>query len=192
MNADHVCVSGEYFLRSAVGSGKGVKLRAARIRPPPRGAPHGTQLQRQEHTVVSEIRIISVAVAFGLGVMAVSPARAGDAASVSVKDGHLAGNEGMSLYLFESDQQSASTCYDACAGAWPPLITDGAPKAEGDSEASLLGTTERKDGSMQATYNGWPLYYFVKDKKPGDTMGQDKKGFGGEWYLVEPSGEAME
>jgi len=142
--------------------------------------------------MVSGIRVISVAVVFGLGVTAVSPALAGDAATVSVTEGHLVGNEGMSLYLFEPDERSASTCYDACAAAWPPLITDGAPKAEGDAKASLLGAAARKDGAMQVTYNGWPLYYFVKDEKPGDTVGRDKKGFGGEWYLVEPSGEAME
>ena len=44
---------------------------------------------------------------------------------------------------------------------------------------------------MQVTYNGWPLYYFIKDKAPGDTMGQDVKGFGAEWYLVMPSGKEV-
>ena len=98
----------------------------------------------------------------------------------------------MSLYLFEPDNKGASTCYDACAAAWPPLTATGQATAGEGAEASLLGTTERKDGAMQVTYGGWPLYYFVKDQKPGDTVGQEKEGFGGEWYLVEPSGEAKE
>ena len=56
----------------------------------------------------------------------------------------------------------------------------------------MLGTVERRDGSLQVTYNGWPLYYFVKDGKPGDTIGQDMEGFGGEWYLVSPDGDHVE
>ena len=45
---------------------------------------------------------------------------------------------------------------------------------------------------MQVTYNGWPLYYFVKDKQAGEATGQDVKGFGGEWYLVKPQGTKLE
>lgn len=101
---------------------------------------------------------------------------------------YLVDSKGMSLYLFEPDKQGKSTCYDACAQVWPPMITGGAPKAQGKVDASLLGSIKRKDGSSQVTYNGWPLYYFVKDKEPGDTKGQDVKGFGGEWYLVAPDG----
>ncbi|HET7369745.1 MAG TPA: hypothetical protein VFK45_02780 [Gammaproteobacteria bacterium] len=44
---------------------------------------------------------------------------------------------------------------------------------------------------MQVTYNGWPLYYYAGDKKPGDTRGQDKKGFGAEWYLISPEGHII-
>lgn len=100
--------------------------------------------------------------------------------------------EGMSLYLFEADSPGTSTCYDACVEAWPPLLTEGTPTTGGEVDAGKLGTTERKDGSMQVTYNGWPLYYFVKDQAPGDITGQDVEGFGAEWYLVAPSGEKYE
>ena len=57
--------------------------------------------------------------------------------------------------------------------------------------ASLIGAIERRDGTLQVTYNGWPLYYFVKDQKPGDTTGQDIEGFGEEWYLLTPAGDTV-
>ncbi len=126
------------------------------------------------------------------GIAAAAGAGAADMATVSVSDGHLVGPEGMSLYLFEPDNKGASTCYEACAAAWPPLTATGAATAGEGADASLFGTTERKDGAVQVTYGGWPLYYFVKDQKSGDTLGQGKEGFGGEWYLVEPSGDAKE
>jgi glucose/arabinose dehydrogenase/predicted lipoprotein with Yx(FWY)xxD motif len=104
----------------------------------------------------------------------------------------LVDGEGMSLYLFMADEpgSAVSTCYDQCAEAWPPLLSEGMATAE-DVNADLLGTLERDDGSMQVTYNGWPLYYFVRDQQPGDTMGHEIEGFGAEWYLVTPEGEAL-
>jgi predicted lipoprotein with Yx(FWY)xxD motif len=54
----------------------------------------------------------------------------------------------------------------------------------------MLGTTERKDGTMQVTYNGHPLYTFAEDKKPGEAKGNDFKAFGAQWYALMPNGEA--
>lgn len=140
----------------------------------------------------SEVRILFMASAVGLGVLAAVPAGAADMATVSASNGYLVGPDGMSLYLFEPDNKGASTCYDKCAAAWPPLTTTAEATAGKGAMADMLGTTKRKDGTMQVTYGGWPLYTFVKDKKRGDTAGQGVEGFGGEWYLVEPSGEAKE
>ena len=53
----------------------------------------------------------------------------------------------------------------------------------------MLGTTERKDGTMQVTYNGHPLYTFVEDKKPGEAKGTDFSAFGAQWYALMPNGE---
>jgi predicted lipoprotein with Yx(FWY)xxD motif len=50
---------------------------------------------------------------------------------------------------------------------------------------------ERKDGANQVTYNGWPLYRYVKDVGPQTATGQDVSEFGGEWYLVTPTGEEV-
>ena len=105
---------------------------------------------------------------------------------------YLVDAEGSSLYLFLADSTDSSTCYDDCANAWPPLVAGGEPVAGDGVEASMLGTIERQDGTMQVTYNGWPLYYFVRDQSPGDTQGQDVEGFGAEWYLVSPEGEKVE
>lgn len=111
---------------------------------------------------------------------------------------YLTDADGRALYLFTTDQQGGdgtmaqSTCYDACADAWPPMLVDGEPEAGEQVDASLLGTFERDDGSSQVTYNGWPLYYFIQDQGPGEATGQDKHGFGGEWYLLTPEGQMVE
>ena len=97
--------------------------------------------------------------------------------------------KGMTLYLFTKDTPNTSTCYDKCATAWPPLLTTGAPVAASGVDASKLGTTTRTDGSVQATYNGWPLYYFAKDTKPGDITGQN---VGGVWFVISPAGDKIE
>src|SRR5260370_32940578 len=72
----------------------------------------------------------------------------------------LVDGSGRALYLFEADTTTASTCYDGCATAWPPLLTTGTPAAGTGALASELGTTARKDGTMGGTYTGHPLYYY--------------------------------
>ena len=108
----------------------------------------------------------------------------------------LVNDEGFSLYLFMQDTQNSgtSTCTDAdgCATEWPPLVTDGDPVAGEGVDETLLGTITRDDGTVQVTYNGWPLYLFLDDTAPGDTNGQGLDEFGGLWYLVSPSGESIQ
>ena len=103
----------------------------------------------------------------------------------------LVDEEGKTLYLFVADKGTASTCYTSCATIWPPVLTTGAPQAEGGAKASLLGTTTRTDGKVEVTYAGHPLYYFIQDKKVGDTTGQGVNGFGALWWVVSPSGAAI-
>jgi len=92
---------------------------------------------------------------------------------------------------FVADTGTASTCYTNCATVWPPLLTTGSPQAGTGADASLLGTTTRTDAKVEVTYKGHPLYYFFKDKAPGDTTGQGVNGFGGLWWVVSPSGAAI-
>lgn len=106
---------------------------------------------------------------------------------------YLTDQLGMALYMFTADTQGeASACYGECEGAWPPYFTTGAPEAGAEAvQADLLGTLTRDDGLVQVTYNGWPLYYFIRDDAAGATNGQDIEAFGGEWYLVAPAGEPI-
>lgn len=97
-----------------------------------------------------------------------------------------------SLYLNLKDSKNTSNCYEQCATTWPPLLVKGKPVAgEGFGvmddfyEARLLGTATRRDGSMQVTFNGWPLYYYSGDKEPGEFKGHEVDST---WFLVHPQG----
>lgn len=100
----------------------------------------------------------------------------------------LVDGSGRTLYLFVADKGTTSVCYGQCATYWPPVLTKGSPSAGAGVNAALLGTTSRSDGTVEVTYGGHPLYYFVTDKKAGDVTGQGINGFGGPWYVVAPSG----
>jgi len=100
----------------------------------------------------------------------------------------LVDGSGKTVYLFEADKGTASTCYGDCATYWPPVLTTGAPDAGAGVNASLLGTTSRKDGAKQVTYAGHPLYYVITDHQAGDTTGQGVNNFGAPWDAVGPSG----
>lgn len=113
-------------------------------------------------------------------------------ATVAVADSDLGpilvDGQGITLYLFTSDTPGEpSTCADDCAAAWPALT---GPVTAGDGvDAALIGTVTNEDGSEQATYNGWPLYYFASDSGPGATTGQ---GVGGVWWVIDAEGNAIE
>ncbi len=122
-----------------------------------------------------------------------APAAASGAATVKLGNNDTLGSflvdaKGMTLYLFTKDTPNTSNCYDKCATAWPPLLTTGAPVAGDGVDASKFGTTTRTDGSVQVTYNGWPLYYYQKDKAGGDVTGQN---VGGVWYVVSAAGDKV-
>jgi len=101
----------------------------------------------------------------------------------------LVDSNGMTLYDFHKDKGTMSSCYGPCAEGWPPMLTEGEPTVGNGASASKLGTTERKDGTMQVTYAGHPLYTFVEDKKPGEANGNDVSAFGAQWYALKGSGE---
>ena len=75
----------------------------------------------------------------------------------------LVNSTGRTLYLFKADVGTKSACTGACATAWPPLLANGTPTAGTGLTASKLGTITRSGGSRQVTYNGHPLYLFIKD-----------------------------
>jgi predicted lipoprotein with Yx(FWY)xxD motif len=102
----------------------------------------------------------------------------------------LVNGKGITVYAWAGDKGTQSECYDDCARACPPLLTDGDPLAKGGAMASKLGTTERKDGTTQVTYNGRPLYTWL-DEKPGARRGWGVKSFEAKWYPMKPSGEIV-
>lgn len=96
---------------------------------------------------------------------------------------------GMSVYFFTKDVKDSGTsaCTGGCLTAWPPLLTTAASPAA-DGVTGTLGTITTPDGAKQVTLNGLPLYYFAKDTKPGDILGQ---GVNDVWYLATPAGEMI-
>jgi len=97
---------------------------------------------------------------------------------------------GFTLYHFSKDKKDNgdSACYDACAKAWPPYLTLAMPWAAQKAKASLIGTFKRKDGTMQLTYGGWPLYTYSKDRV-AETKGFGRESFGGIWYPIDVNGD---
>lgn len=100
-------------------------------------------------------------------------------------EGVLLDGRGLALYAFTNDTDGASTCYDNCAENWPPVLADGL-QGEG-IDVALVGTTQRRDGSNQVTYGGFPLYRFAADQA-GMASGQ---GVGERWFLVSATGELV-
>ncbi|MCO6383965.1 hypothetical protein [Oceanicola sp. 502str15] len=91
---------------------------------------------------------------------------------------YLTDANGMTLYTFDKDASGPSVCYDACADSWPPLVVDaGMALPEG------YALSERKDGAVQVTWNGEPLYFWAGDSEPGDMTGD---GVGGVWHVARP------
>jgi len=128
---------------------------------------------------------------YGTPSAAPTPQAAGTTIKVgSTKLGNvLVGPTGRTIYLFLADSAGRSSCNSAaCVQYWPPVLTKGAPQAGPGVSASLLGTTPRADGTVEVTYAGHPLYYFIADRQAGDATGQGIDNFGAEWYVVSPSG----
>jgi len=115
--------------------------------------------------------------------------------SVSMANGspgtYLTGPTGRALYLWDADSNGKSACSGACAAAWPPLLTKGAPAAAHGVKASDLSTITRSNGAKQVAYKGHPLYYFVADTSSGQVKGQGSDQFGAKWWLVSPAGSAI-
>lgn len=93
------------------------------------------------------------------------------------KDGILVSKNGMTLYTFDKDSDGKSACNGQCATNWPPLLA-----ADGETGGGDYAVIKRDDGKMQYTYEGKPLYFWVKDQKPGDKTGD---GVGGVWHVAD-------
>ncbi len=107
----------------------------------------------------------------------------------------LVDGQGLTLYMFATDVRGRpSRCYGICAVQWPPVVLPPdrtSPVAGPGVDASLLGTAPRTDGSIQVTYNGWPLYLWPPDRAPGKATGQALTNAGGLWYVLSPAGHPI-
>jgi predicted lipoprotein with Yx(FWY)xxD motif len=102
----------------------------------------------------------------------------------------IADKRSEAFYLFDKEKGKRSRCYGDCAVAWPPVLTKGKPRVGTGADADLLGTTKRRHGRLQVTYNGHPLYYY-KDDEPGRILCHNVNEFGGRWLVVNPRGDAV-
>lgn len=98
----------------------------------------------------------------------------------------LVDGTGKTLYLFTKDTPNTSNCSGQCLVAWPALL--GKPTAGSGVDAGKLGSFARADGSTQASYNGWPLYYWKGDSSPGDTAGQKVNDV---WFVLDRDGKPV-
>ena len=140
---------------------------------------------------------LGVAVAVAAAVLAVgASAASGGAAKLGVRGSDygkvLVGPGGLVVYMYAPDRRSKSRCYGTCARFWHPLLTKGRPLAGPGVKANLLGTTTRKGGKVQVTYNGHPLYF---DNMPGESHAAGEIGCqhlnvnGGIWLIMKPNGQ---
>ena len=99
----------------------------------------------------------------------------------------LFGPRRRAVYIFQRDPKGRSACYGDCAEAWPPVFTKGRPQAAAGVKASLLGRTKRRDGRLQVTYAGKPLYFYAHEG-PGEVRCHNVDLNGGLWWVVGANG----
>lgn len=117
--------------------------------------------------------------------------RIGASTSTSVSQPFLVDQSGRALYLFTEDEQNSGTsaCGADCTATWQPVTVKGVPTAGSGVNTGMLGTITREDGTLQASYNGWPLYYYSGDRGVGAMNGQ---GVDSSWFLVSATGNAIQ
>jgi predicted lipoprotein with Yx(FWY)xxD motif len=99
----------------------------------------------------------------------------------------LFGADEQAIYIFENDSRNETVCYGECAEAWPPVYTEGEPRAGEGVDESLLGTVKREDGRLQVTYDDQPLYFYANEA-PGEVRCHNVDLNGGLWWVVGPDG----
>ena len=141
----------------------------------------------------------TLVVVAALGGEAAAPARTPDAKprpTLTVRNSQFGriifDTRGRALYAFTRDpKRGKSRCYGACATAWPVYFAKRPLRAGKGVRQALIGTTRRRNGRLQLTYNGWPLYYYVNDVRPGQVTCQNVNEFGGLWLVVRPNGRLV-
>jgi predicted lipoprotein with Yx(FWY)xxD motif len=102
----------------------------------------------------------------------------------------LVDSKRQAIYVFQRDRRNKTNCYGECAEAWPPVFTEGSPRAGKGVSSSLLGTIRRRDGRRQVTYAGRPLYYYAHEG-PGEVKCHNVYLNGGYWWAVGANGKRL-
>lgn len=119
---------------------------------------------------------------------ATSAARATKIVSASSAYGRmLFDSRKQAIYLFKKDPKGKTVCYGSCAKLWPPVYTKAAPVAGTGVRKGLLGTIKRRDGRLQVTYGGHPLYFYAHEG-PGKVLCHNVFNSGGLWLVVGTNG----
>jgi predicted lipoprotein with Yx(FWY)xxD motif len=100
----------------------------------------------------------------------------------------LTDQNGRTLYAFTEDKGATSSCAGECVATWPALASRQPVTTGNGADRTLLSQTTRTEGANQATYGGWPLYYYVGDVEPGDVDGQ---GVDGVWFVIGADGKLV-
>jgi predicted lipoprotein with Yx(FWY)xxD motif len=116
--------------------------------------------------------------AFAAAALLAACATMSSPAPATASNGVLVGPNGMTLYTFDRDAGGKSMCNGPCATNWPPLMAPAGASASGE-----WSVVTRDDGSRQWAYKGKPVYYWIKDGKPGDRSGD---GVNNAWRLARP------
>jgi predicted lipoprotein with Yx(FWY)xxD motif len=103
-----------------------------------------------------------------------------------------AGPKRLTVYIFEADRGSSSSCSEGCKAVWPPVQPGSAPVPGGSARGADLGVITRSDGTKQVTYKRHPLYFYSRDGDNGDAYGEGIKSFGADWYVLSPSGNKVD
>ena len=118
-----------------------------------------------------------------------APAASGSALKTTTIGGVtvLTNGKGFTLYWFAPDTSTTSKCNGQCATFWPPVK---GPATAGSGVTGKLATITRAGGTVQATYDGHPLYTYKGDTAPGQDKGNNLNASGGLWHDVTASGAA--
>jgi predicted lipoprotein with Yx(FWY)xxD motif len=155
-----------------------------------------TGYRRPRRALANRTGVAGAAFAAALASLAVSVAAWAAPVAVTTSSkapfgSYLTDSAGRTLYMFTADKGGTSACTGACTTPWPPVLTSGAPVAGSGVQAASLGTIKR-GSEDQVTYDGKPLYYFIRDKSAGSTAGEGITHFGGSWYVLSPSGKGIQ
>ena len=144
-------------------------------------------------------RFQPLALVAALVIAAVPAAAVAGRSSTTIGAGKVQGSvalqnaKGLTVYMWTGERHGRSSCYGTCLGGWSPVLTGGkvlARKGSGVNQ-KLLGTTRRKNGTLQVTYNHHPLYTNANDTKPGDDSGQGCTGPTGNWWMLNRRGNPI-